>query len=144
MRTQKDELFRRILLDKNIFDEFHRAFRKIIVCGIGTRRISPRVSILGSHFPTATAFIFRLFDRLVILGIPVIIQLRDRIALVIRLSAAFRNRFHGLVRAQEFRSTKDKVFLELCESGANFFGLLFTVVRERPALACIVTAFCMA
>ena len=46
--------------------------------------------------------------------------------------------------AQKFRGTKNKVFLELRESSTDFFGLFLTIARQRPALARIVTTFCMA
>ena len=60
-------------------------FGEIVVRGIITRRISTRVGVLGSYFPATATLALCLFESLAILGVPVIVQLRDRIALVLYL-----------------------------------------------------------
>ena len=104
MGTQKDKFFLGVLFHKNILDEFHGALRQIIERRIGTGRIGPRISILGSRMPAATGFVVHLGHNVLVLDIPVVIELRERIAFVVSLSTPLGHGFHRLVGTQEFRS----------------------------------------
>ena len=144
MGTQKDKFFLGIFFYKNILNQFHRTFRKIVECRIGTRRIGSRIGILRSRMPTATSLIVYLRHNVLVLDVPVVVQLRKRIALVVRLATSLGHGFHRLVSTQKFRCTQNKVFLELFESSADLFGLFFSIIRKRSALTRVIAAFCMA